>query len=45
MQILKRLSSATCWGLISKFAIYYKDYELAKNAAKKIIDMGALQST
>ncbi|WP_316813723.1 RagB/SusD family nutrient uptake outer membrane protein [Pedobacter heparinus] len=37
---LKRLSSATCWGLISKFAIYNKDYELAKNAAKKIIDMG-----
>jgi hypothetical protein len=37
---LKRMSAASCWGLISKFALYNKDYELAKNAAKKIIDMG-----
>lgn len=36
---LKRFSAATCWGLISKLALYYKDYELAKTAAKKIIDM------
>lgn len=35
---LKRLSAGTCWGLISKLALYYKDYELAKTAAKKIID-------
>jgi len=35
---LKRFSAATCWGLISKLALYYKDYELAKTAAKKIID-------
>lgn len=37
---LKRMSAATCWGLISKYALYNKDYELAKSAAKKIIDMG-----
>ncbi len=36
---LKRISAATCWGLISKLALYHKDYELAKTAAKKIIDM------
>lgn len=37
---LKRMSAATCWGLISKLALYYKDYALAKTASKKIIDMG-----
>lgn len=37
---LKRISAATCWGLISKYAIYNKDYVLARDAAKKIIDMG-----
>jgi hypothetical protein len=37
---LKRMSAATCWGLISKFALYNKDYVLAGEAAKKIIDMG-----
>lgn len=37
---LKRISAASCWGLISKYALYNKDYERAKDAAKKIIDMG-----
>jgi len=37
---LKRISAASCWGLISKLALYYKDFELAKLASKKIIDMG-----
>lgn len=37
---LKRMSAATCWGLISKLALQHKDYNLAKEAAKKIIDMG-----
>lgn len=36
---LKRMSAATCWGLISKLALYYKKYDLARDAAKKIIDM------
>ena len=36
----KRISAATCWGLISKLALYYKDYNLAKTAAKNIIDFG-----
>ncbi len=35
-----RISAATCWGLISRVALYRKDYPLAKTAAKKIIDMG-----
>lgn len=38
---LKRMSAATCWGLISKLALYYKKYDLARDAAKKIIDMNA----
>lgn len=38
---LKRISAGTCWGLISKLALYYKDYNLARDAAKKIIDFGA----
>jgi len=38
---LKRMSSATCWGLISKLALQYKKYDLARDAAKKIIDMNA----
>lgn len=36
---LKRISSATCWALISRMALYHNDYDLAKKAAKKIIDM------
>lgn len=37
---LKRISAGTCWALISKLALYYKDYELAKTSAKKVIDLG-----
>jgi starch-binding outer membrane protein, SusD/RagB family len=37
---LKRMSSATCWGLISKYALYNKDFALARDAAKEIINMG-----
>ncbi|PST83924.1 RagB/SusD family nutrient uptake outer membrane protein [Pedobacter yulinensis] len=36
---LKRISAATCWALISRYAMHMKDYELAKTSAKKIIDM------
>ncbi|ETZ21503.1 RagB/SusD family nutrient uptake outer membrane protein [Pedobacter sp. V48] len=38
---LKRISAGTCLGLISKLALYYKDYGLAKSSAKRIIDMDA----
>lgn len=38
---LKRMSAATCWGLVSKLALYYKKYDVARDAAKKIIDMNA----
>lgn len=37
---LKRISAATCWALISRIAMYYGRFETAKNAAKKVIDMG-----
>jgi len=37
---LKRMSAGVCWALISRIALYHKDYTLAKTAAKKIIDFG-----
>lgn len=37
---LKRMSAGVCWALISKIALYHKDYALAKTAAKNIIDFG-----
>jgi hypothetical protein len=37
---LKRISAGTCWALISKIALYHKNYDLAKTAAKKVIDFG-----
>lgn len=33
-----RISSGVCWALISKLALFYKEYEVAKTAAAKVID-------
>lgn len=33
-----RITSGVCWALLSRLGLYKKDYELAKTAAKKIID-------
>ena len=33
-----RITSGACWALLSRLALYKKDYELAKTAAQKIID-------
>lgn len=33
-----RISSGVCWALIAKLAMFYKEYETAKMAAKKVID-------
>lgn len=35
-----RISSGVCWALISRLALYYKHYDLARDAAKKVIDQG-----
>src|SRR5690606_5889045 len=33
-----RMSSGICWSLLSRLGLYHHDYELAKTAAKKVID-------
>src|SRR5690606_40852959 len=33
-----RMSSGTCWALLSRLGLYFYDYELAKTAAKAVID-------
>lgn len=33
-----RITSGVCWALISRLALYEKDYDLAVSASKKIID-------
>lgn len=33
-----RMSSGTCWALLSRLGLFYKDYKLAKTASKNIID-------
>ena len=38
-----RMSSGTCWALLSRLGLYFHDYELAKTAAKNIIDAGDYQ--
>jgi hypothetical protein len=40
---LKRISAGTCWALISKLALFYKKYETARDAAKKVIDLGVYE--
>ena len=35
-----RISSGVCWALISRLALYYKHYDVARDAAKKVIDQG-----
>lgn len=33
-----RISSGVCWALIAKMAMFYREYETAKEAARKVID-------
>lgn len=33
-----RITSGICWALLSRLGLYYKDYNLARDAAQKIID-------
>lgn len=33
-----RITSGTCWALLARLGLYQKDYQLAKTAAKKVID-------
>ncbi|WP_173820296.1 RagB/SusD family nutrient uptake outer membrane protein [Niastella vici] len=40
---LKRVSAGTCWALISRLALFYKNYDAAKDAAKKVIDLGVYE--
>jgi hypothetical protein len=40
---LKRISAGTCWALISKLGLFYKKYEVARDAAKKVIDLGVYE--
>lgn len=40
---IKRFTAGTCWALISRLAMFYKKYDLARDAAKKIIDMGVFE--
>ncbi|WP_205510194.1 RagB/SusD family nutrient uptake outer membrane protein [Longitalea arenae] len=40
---LKRISAGTCWSLISRLALFYKEYETARDAAKKVIDLGVYE--
>ncbi|HVI49218.1 MAG TPA: RagB/SusD family nutrient uptake outer membrane protein [Chitinophaga sp.] len=35
-----RISSGVCYALICKMAMFYKEYETAKTAARKVIDQG-----
>lgn len=35
-----RISAGICWALISRLALFYGDFETAKKATKKVIDMG-----
>ncbi|MFT3902704.1 MAG: RagB/SusD family nutrient uptake outer membrane protein [Niabella sp.] len=37
---MKRITSGACWAMITRLALYYKKYEVAINAARKIIDTG-----
>ncbi|NII27013.1 RagB/SusD family nutrient uptake outer membrane protein [Pseudoflavitalea sp. X16] len=39
----KRITEGTCWALISKLALFYKKYEVARDAAKKVIDLGVYE--
>lgn len=34
-----RISSAACWALVSRMALFYHKYDIARDASKKIIDM------
>ena len=40
---LKRITAGTCWSLISRLALFYKNYGTAKEAAKKVIDLGVYE--
>ncbi len=40
---LKRISAGACWALISRLALFYKKYDVAKDAAKKVIDLGVYE--
>lgn len=40
---LKRISAGICWALISKLGLFYKKYETARDAAKKVIDLGVYE--
>lgn len=33
-----RMSSGVCWALLSRLGLFYKDYGLAKDASKRVID-------
>lgn len=33
-----RVTSGTCWALLARLGLYTKDYQLAKEASKKVID-------
>ncbi|WP_207514327.1 RagB/SusD family nutrient uptake outer membrane protein [Longitalea luteola] len=40
---MKRISAGACWSLISRLALFYKKYEVARDAAKKVIDLGVYE--
>jgi len=41
-QEVKRISSGACYAFITRLALFYKKYELARDAAKKVIDLADL---
>jgi hypothetical protein len=40
---LKRITAGACWSLISRLALFYKKYDAAKEAAKKVIDLAVYE--
>lgn len=40
---LKRISSGACWALISRLALFYKKYDVARDAAKNVINQGVYE--
>jgi len=40
---LKRITAGACWSLISRLALFYKKYEAARDAAKKVIDLAVYE--
>jgi hypothetical protein len=40
---LKRITSGVCRALICRLALFYKKYEVAKDAARKVIDLGVYE--